>query len=124
MYRVYDLDEDGYNEVVLHNPGGWLILHYEDNKVYGFMYFDKGIEAIYSSGMFKGSAGATYCTFSAMSFDKDSFKVTHASIWDNGKVIIDGKETTQDEYRKYLHSGKFDYRIPYYKDLEDILNID
>ena len=26
---------------------------------------------------------------SAMSFDKDSFKVTHASIWDNGKVIID-----------------------------------
>lgn len=124
-YRVFDLDEDGYNEIVLYLLGNSkLILHYEDNKVYGFMYFDRGIEAIYSSGMFKGSAGATYCTFSAMSFDKDSFKVTHASIWDNGKVIIDGKETTQDEYQKYLHSGKFDYRIPYYENFEDILDME
>lgn len=124
MYRVYDLDEDGYNEVVLHNPGGWLILHYEDNKVYGFRYFERGMNGIYSSGMFTGSAGAAYGTFSTMSFDKDSFKVTHASIWDNGKVIIDGKETTQDEYWKYLHSGKFDYLIPDYENFEDILDME
>lgn len=124
MYRIYDLDEDGYNEVVLHNPGGWLILHYEDNKVYGFRYFERGMHAIYSSGMFDGSAGAAYGTFATMSFDKDSFKVTHTSIWDNGKVIIDGKETTQDEYWKYLHSGKFDYLIAYYEDFEDILDME
>ena len=124
-YRVFDLDEDGYNEIVLHLLGNSkLILHYEDNKVYGFMYFDRGIEAIYYSGMFDGSAGAEYGTFSTMSFDKDSFKVTHASIWDHGKVIIDGRETTKDEYWKYLHSGKFDYRIPYYEDLEDILDME
>ena len=124
-YRVFDLDEDGYNEIVLYLLGNSkLILHYEDNKVYGFMYFDRGIEAIYSSGMFSGSAGAAYGTFSTMSFDKDSFKVTHTLIWDNGKVIIDGKETTQEEYWKYLHSGKFDYRIPYYEDFEDILDME
>lgn len=124
MYRIYDLDGDGYNEVVLHNPGGWLILHYEDNKVYGFRYFERGMNGIYSSGMFTGSAGAAYTTFSTMSFKKDSFKVTHASIWDNGKVIIDGKETTQDEYWKYLHSGKLDYIIPDYEDFEDILDME
>ena len=123
-YHVYDLDEDGYNELVLHNPGGWLILHYEDNKVYGFHYFERGMEGIYSSGMFDGSAGAAYGTFSTMSFDKDSFKVTHAAIYDNGKTTIDGKETPINEYWQYLHCGKFDYLIPYYEDFEDILNID
>lgn len=123
-YHVYDLDEDGYNEIILHNPGGWLILHYEDNKVYGFRYFERGMNGIYSSGMFGGSGGASYGTFSTMSFDKDSFKVTHHAIWDDGKVTIEGKETTQDEYWKYLHSGKFDYLIPYFKDLKEILDIE
>ena len=124
-YRVFDLDQDGYNEIVLYLLGNSkLILHYEDNKVYGFMYFDRGIEAIYSSGMFAGSAGASYGTFSNISFVKDSFKVIHAAIYDNGKTIIDGKEKPQEEYWKYLHSGKFDYRIPYYEDLEDILDME
>lgn len=124
IYRVFDLNEDGYNEIVLHNPGDWLILHYEDNKVYGFRYPERGMEPIYSSGMFHGSAGAAYGTFSTMSFDKDSFKVTHDSIWDNGKVIINGKETSQSEYWKYLHCGKFDYMIPDYEDFEDILDME
>ena len=123
-YHVYDLDEDGYNELVLHNPGGWLILHYEDNKVYGFHYFERGMEGIYSSGMFDGSDGSAYGTFSTISFDKDSFKVTHDAIYDNGKTTIDGKETPINEYWQYLHCGKFDYLIPYYEDFEDILNID
>ncbi|MBQ2981415.1 MAG: M56 family metallopeptidase [Lachnospiraceae bacterium] len=123
-YCVIDLNEDGYNEILLHHPVGWLILHYEDNKVYGFHYFERGMMPTYSSGMFHGSGGASYGTFSTMSFDKDSFKVTHHAIWDNEKVTIEGKETTQDEYWKYLHSGKFDYMIPDYEDFEDILNID
>lgn len=88
------------------------------------MYFERGIGPIYTSGMFSGSAGAEYGTFSTISFDKDSFKVTHAAIWDHGKVIIDGRETTQDEYWKYLHNGKFDYIIPFYEDLEDILDME
>lgn len=123
-YGVIDLNEDGYNEILLHHPVGWLILHYEDNKVYGFHYFERGMMPTYSSGMFHGSGGASYGTLSTMSFDKDSFKVTHHAIWDDGKVTIEGKETTQDEYWKYLHSGKSDYRIPYYEDFEDILNTD
>ena len=122
-YHVIDLNEDGYNEILLHHPVGWLILHYEDNHVYGFHYFERGMMPTYSSGMFSGSAGSSYGTFSTMSFDKDSFKVTHHAIWDDGKVTIEGKETTQDEYWKYLHSGKFDYMIPYYEDLEEIVDM-
>ena len=122
-YRVIDLNEDGYNEILLHHPVGWLILHYEDNKVYGFHYFERGMMPTYTSGLFSGSGGASYGTFSTMSFDKDSFKVTHHAIWDEGKVTIEGKETTQDEYWKYLHSGKFDYMVPYYEDLEEIIDM-
>ncbi len=122
-YRVIDLNEDGYNEILLHHPVGWLILHYEDNKVYGFHYFERGMMPTYSSGIFCGSGGASYSTFSTMSFDKNSFRVTHHAIWDNEKVTIEGKETTQDEYWKYLHSGKFDYIVPYYEDLEEIVDM-
>jgi hypothetical protein len=74
--------------------------------------------------MFHGSGGASSGTCSTMSFDKDSFKVTHHAIWDDGKFTIEGKEATQGDHWKYIHSGKFDYIIPYYNDLEEILDIE
>lgn len=124
-YRVFDLDEDGYNEVMITLRGNNnLILHYEDNKVYGFMYADRGMLNIYTSGIFEGSSGAAYTTYSTMSFDKDFYEVTDVVGWENNKFFIEGRDATQEEVIEYMDNDKFDYAIPRYKDVESILNME
>ena len=124
-YRVIDLDGDGYNEVMITFKGSnILILHYEDNKVYGFMYADRGMLNIYTSGIFEGSSGAAYTTYSTMSFDKDFYEVTDVVGWENNKFFIEGRDATQEEVIEYMDNDKFDYAIPRYKDVESILNME
>ena len=124
-YRVIDLDGDGYNEVMITFKGSnILILHYEDNKVYGFMYVDRGMLNIYTSGIFEGSSGAAYTTYSTMSFDKDFYEVTDVVGWENNKFFIEGRDATQEEVIEYMDNDKFDYAIPRYKDVESILNME
>lgn len=123
-YRVIDLDGDGYNEVMITFKGSnILILHYEDNKVYGFMYADRGMLNIYTSGIFEGSSGAAYTTYSTMSFDKDFYEVTDVVGWENNKFFIEGRDATQEEVIEYMDNDKFAYAIPRYKDLETVLNM-
>ena len=124
-YRVFDLDEDGYNEVMITLRGNNnLILHYEGNKLYGFMYPERGMLNIYTSGIFESSSGAAYTTYSTMSFDKDLYKVTDVVGWENNEFFIEGKDATQEEVIEYMDNNKFSYAIPRYKDVESILNME
>ncbi len=124
-YRVIDLDGDGYNEVILELTGNNdLILHYEDNTVYGFMYYDRSMNRIYTSGIFIGSSGASSSMYSTISFDTETYEITDLVGWDWDTCYIEGKEATDEEVIEYMDNDKFTYVIPRYKDVESILNME
>ena len=121
-YRVKDLDGDGYNEVILDIPTTeTLILHYEDNEVYGFSYPWLGIKKIYLSGIIEGATGGSRTSYSIMKFDKDSYTEINVAECNDGICYIESKEVTSDEYMKYISSDKFTGEVPYWYDYKSIL---
>ncbi len=121
-YRVVDLDGDGYNEVITDIPSKEaLILHFEDDKVYGYVYPWRGIATVYESGIFEGSSGASNTVYSVMSFDKCMYEVIDAVGWTGNEYFIEGEEVSSDEVKNYLNSDKLGKEVPYWSDYEMIL---
>ncbi len=124
-YRVIDLDGDGYNEIVLELTGNNdLILHYDDNKVYGFMYYDRGMQYIYTSGIFIGSSGASSSMYSTISFANETYEITDLVGWDGDTCYIEGREATDEEVIEYMNNEKFTYGIPRYEDVASIIDME
>ena len=98
-----------------------LILYYEEEKVYGFMFPYRGLATIYRNGMMLGSSGAAHSNLMRMELDKDTFKVTDIVLWDGDVYYIEGKETSWDETMKYMDKDEFKETVPYWYDYESIL---
>lgn len=121
-YRVVDLDGDVYNEVITDIPSKEaLILHFEDDKVYGYVYPWRGIATVYESGIFEGSSGASNTVYSVMNFDKCIYKVIDVVGWNDDGYFIDGKEVLSSDVESYLNSDKFKEEVPYWSDYDMIL---
>lgn len=75
-YRVVDLDNDGYNEVILYvdNIGhSAMILHCEDGVVYGYEMPYRSCSIISLDGVMSGTSSASDTHFYKMEFDKASY---------------------------------------------------
>lgn len=127
-YRVVDLDGDGYNEIIIDIPSTEaLILHYEDDEVYGFMYPWLGVKTISTSGVMEGAEGGSHTMYSVMKFNKDTYTDTTIAESDyirkEGKFVyyVEDESVSLDEYTEYISSEKFTEKVPYWSDYEMIL---
>lgn len=127
-YRVVDLDGDGYNEIIIDIPSTEaLVLHYEDDEVYGFMYPWLGVKTISTSGVMEGAEGGSHTMYSVMKFNKDTYTDTTIAESDyirkEGKFVyyVEDESVSLDEYTEYISSEKFTEKVPYWSDFETIL---
>lgn len=75
-YRVVDLDNDGYNEVILDADtigNNVILLHYEDGVVYGYEKGWRSTSSISLDGVIMGASGAASTHYYKVEFDKDSY---------------------------------------------------
>ncbi len=123
-YRKYvqffnvDLDHDGVDEVCVEYASGHiLILHEEDNAVYGYPFEYRPFHPVYKDGTFCGSSSAALGDFNGnVSFEKDAFSfeiITSTEYETDGSVHYykaghqyggegAGIEITKEEYDEIM----------------------
>ena len=96
-FAVVDLDGDGYSEVILWVKVngvvdyGSLILHYQDEKVYGYNLVIRAFMDLKTDGTFSFSSGAANHGFSTISFSNDICTFDRVTYCESG-VDSDGNQ--------------------------------
>ena len=122
-YRVVDIDGDGYNEVILDVvPEEVIIFHYENDKVYGYVENWRSIVNITTSGIVRGSSGASYCYDYRIQFNGESYTEKLLSLMDGDKYYLDGKLVAEDKYWEYINELNNQEKVPDWTDYEKLLN--
>lgn len=118
-YRVVDLDGDGYNEVIVEVvPDEVIIFHYENDKVYGYVDNWRCLAKITTSGIVRGSSGASYCYDYRIQFEGETYTEKMLSLMDGDKYYINGELVVEDKYWEYVNELNNQEEVPYWNDYQ------
>ena len=106
-YVIVDLDNDGYNEVILEvyadTPEPQLeVFRLEEGQVYGYQFPYRAMQWISADGVIEGSSGAAYNDTYRLSFDKAEYEEIILANDRDGSYYIDGKEAEWNEYNDFI----------------------
>ena len=106
-YVFVDLDKDNVDELVINTEsdyGAYIILRYENGKVYGYLIGIRSFESLKIDGSFLGSNSAFSAQYSTISFDKNTYNIKIEAINDTENKIykIDNVDVTQTEINEYV----------------------
>lgn len=106
-YAFVDMDKDGTEELVIYTTsdyGAYIILHYENNKVYGYMIGNRSFENLKIDGSFMRSSGADSVEYSRMTFNKNSYSIKKEAVYDvtNKVYEIDNTSVSEKEIKEYV----------------------
>ena len=111
FYVNVDMDKDGIDEmIILVNSyvGYKLLLHYEDDTVYGFLFDEDAMMYVYPDGSFRwhySSYDESGFGYSTLSFDNGNLKFNEiCRTEDYTRFYIDGKVVTSEEYYEYIQT--------------------
>lgn len=107
---VQDIDGDGGAELVLHfrDLGGhYLVLHREDETVWGAVYIERGFQGLQKNGVYAGSGGVGRTYYYQTSFQDGVFeerKLGHKLYDGNGAFDceLDGQEVAEAIFDAWL----------------------
>lgn len=105
-YTFIDLDKDGTEELVIYTTadyGAYVILHYENSKIYGYVIDVRSFENLKTDGSFIGSNGANSNEYLTISFNKNKYDIKTEAINDGTNEIykINGNEVSKNEIEEY-----------------------
>ena len=108
-YAFVDMDKDGIEELVIYTTsdyGAYVILHYENNKVYGYMIGVRSLENLKTDGSFMGSSGANSNEYSRMTFNKNSYNLETEAVYDgtNKDYKINNANVSEKEIKEYVEN--------------------
>ena len=108
-YTLVDLNKDGIKELVIYTTsdyGAYIILHYEDNKIYGYMIGVRSLETLKTDGSFIGSSGANSNEYSTITFNKNSYTIHTEAVYDETNKVykIDNADVSQNEAKDYVEN--------------------
>ena len=104
-YALVDMDNDGSEELIAlieDYDGFYLILHYENGKIYGYEDGQRGITQLKTNGYYYGSCGADCGSVLRSTFNKNVRTQKTLADNNNGIYKINGKKATKKEFNKYL----------------------
>ena len=111
---LVDMDNDGIEELILAYDSFFILLHFENDKVYGTDFDFYSRETIYTDGSFSWSHTDNIfgyeCGISRVSFVNGILKVEELCRTEgNSKFFIGGVQVTKDQHDDYLEESN---RIP------------
>lgn len=131
--RIVDLDHDGKDEACIEYANGWiLILHEENEEIYGYLDSFRGLNTIYTDGISSGSDGASEWSFSGNTSFAD-YKYTNeviTSVYDEADGTThyykngydyDGVEISEVEFTEIMSSCGLVETVDYEYTVENIL---
>lgn len=110
-YTFVDLDKDGKEElIVAESPYAdtYLILHKENEKIYGYSLYTRWFQALKKDGSFMSSGGALINDYNTITFNENTYTVSAFAKYyfteenSNSNVFeIDGKTVSHEEIKKF-----------------------
>lgn len=98
--RVFDLDGDGIQELIMQwTPvGDILVLHHEKEEFYGWKIMYRGFESLQTNGIYIGSGGAGSNSWMHIRFDNGSWLEEILFEEDWGNYYVNGKPVAEDTF--------------------------
>lgn len=108
-YTFVDMDKDGTEELVVlttSDYGAYVILHFENNKAYGYMIGFRSLENLKTDGSFIGSNGADSNEYLRMTFNKNSYSIIKEAVYDGLENVykINDNDVSQKEIEEYAEN--------------------
>ena len=108
-YSFVDLDKDDIEELIIYTTsdyGAYVILHYEDNKIYGYMIEIRSLENLKTDGSFMGSSGANSIEYLRMTFNKNSYTFKTEAVYDDTNKVykINDINVSEAEIKEYTEN--------------------
>lgn len=105
-YAFVDMDDDGIDELIIYTTsdyGAYVILHYENQEVYGYMIGVRSLENLKSDGTFIGSNGADSHEYLRMEFNKNEYSIETEAVYDKIDKIykINDTDVSEKEIKDY-----------------------
>ena len=107
-FVVVDMDDDNIPELILHllPSGHILVLHYENDFVYGYGFGVRSLGHIKKDGTFGWSSGAGYWGRSRLQFSADTYEIIdicRIESYDYGHLhYINEEEVTETEFDLFV----------------------
>lgn len=108
-YAFIDMDKDSVEELVIYTTsdyGAYVILHYEESKVYGYMIGIRSLENLKVDGSFMGSNGANSTEYLRIIFNKNSYNIKTEATYDGTNKVykINGANVSETEIKDYTEN--------------------
>lgn len=109
-YAFVDLDHDGNNElIVAEEPYAdtYLILHKENEKIYGYSLYNRWFQSLKQDGSFISSGGAQINDYNTITFDKNTYNISTVAKFyfdadnKNSDFEIDGKSVSLEDIKQF-----------------------
>lgn len=113
--RVFDLDGDGVQELILEwTPvGDYLILHREDEDFYAWEIMYRGFEMLQTNGIYINSGGAASNRWCLMRFGNGVWMEERLGEEDWGKFHLHGEEVDEETFRQQIDGYRAEDVIGY-----------
>ena len=106
QYAFVDMDNDNIDELVILDVKitYYLVLHYENKKVYGYNIGARSLIDLRTDGSFMTSSAGGISSIGNMCFDGSECKVINKALANDydQEYFIDGKKTDQKTSKKYF----------------------
>ena len=106
QYAFVDMDNDNIDELVILDVKitYYLVLHYENEKVYGYNIGARSLIDLRTDGSFMTSSAGGIGSIGNMCFDGSECKVINKALANDydQEYFIDGKKTDQKTSKKYF----------------------
>ena len=125
-FTILNMDNDDIPEVILQigPTGERLVLHYENDIVYGYHFGLRVINDLKKDGTFHWSGGAAYNGFGRLQFVDNKCEINEISRYDNQLSYINDKQVSEDIYFLFQNEQLEKEDVEWYSFSEETISTD
>lgn len=134
-FSVVDMDMDEIEELILtlaispSNTYGYLVLHYQEEVVYGYIFSQRSLSELKVDGTFWASAGAGDVSICSISFDKETYEInqftySESLAYPEMRYIVNHRESTESEFEEAIQQWSEKKNAEWYLLIENDYEVD
>lgn len=117
-FAYVDFDQDGENEMVIEtNSGSYsIVLHYENQRVYGYLLSARAIYDIKNDGTYTGNGGEEVTNIKRMRFATVEYEEIILASKVNGEYEVAGMPATEEQFNDFQSIQDFKEEVEWTTD--------